>query len=435
MAAPLPDIDSQYPELPTGRSGIDAHALSVELVDSNDQFQALQEAWSKVFAADLESGFFLSWGWVSALFDAYASRVRVLAVRQPGGDYVGFYPISTRMRWSRSQQRFQTVLEPAGRAALSELTGILCAPKHERQVIAALADKITAMRWTRFSMRYEPTGRRSQMLLDALPQAQFNGRFRSYTINDGSIDNLNSLHVTLPNSHDEWLASLSSNTRQKIRRYSRKHLESGAWHVTQTDTDTLTRHIDIVLDLWTRRWVAEKGKSGARRTTSIYRHMFETAHQLGMLHLPILWLDGTPLAAHACIADTSRGHVHFVAAGRSVENDQPNSGLLLHSESIRWAIEAGFAIYDFGHGDEAYKASLGGHTNRLHYLYVERRSQNPYDAIDPFNMASGIRKLRSLIEADKARDARRACKQLQEIAEAHQLPDDPITKLSARLEA
>ncbi|MCJ8310157.1 MAG: GNAT family N-acetyltransferase [Rhizobiaceae bacterium] len=412
-----------------------ASELWVELVDSSDRFAELQQPWKALYTKDRESGFYLSWEWIAALFQDYAPQVRILAVRAHDGAYRAFFPISTRTRWSRSTQKFQTVLEPAGRAALSELTGILCDPNHEAAVVPALARAIAALPWTRFSMRYEPTGRRSKLLLDALPAERFKGRFRAYLINEDTVDNLNCPQVRLPADHDQWLAGLSANTRQKIRRFTRRHLDSGAWHITQVSDETLTRDLDITLDMWTQRWVAEKGRSAARRTTSIYRHMFETAHRHGMLHLPILWSGDTPLVAHACIADTSRGHVHFVAAGRSLENDQPNSGLLLHSESIRWAIDAGFRLYDFGHGDEAYKISLGGKNKRLQYLFVERRSLSPLDAIDTFNLSSAVRKIRSLIRHGKTREARSALAELSKIVEAHQLPDHDITHLSSKLEA
>ena len=422
-------------DLPPSRQPENASALSVEIIDSITQIQSLQEPWQSIYRRDPESGFFLSYDWISALFEQYPSRMRVLAIRGTDGGYLGFFPISTRVRWSRSVKKFQTVLEPGGRAALSELTGILVDPVHEKPVLNALAGAIAALPWTRFTIRYEPTGRRSRILLDALPADQFKGRFRSYLINDDTIDNLSCPQVHLPDSHEAWLVSLSSNTRQKIRRFSRRHLASGDWRVTQTSAETLQRDLDIVLDLWTQRWVGEKGKSGARRTTTIYRHMFETAHAMGMLHLPVLWAGDNPLVAHACIADRSRGHVHFVAAGRSVDHDQPNSGLLLHSESMGWAIDSGFSVYDFGHGDEAYKASLGGQNKKLHYLYVERISDDPKLAIDPFNLSGAKRKIRACIEAGPSEDGRIAGAAFSKIVEAHRPHDEELTKLISKMEA
>ena len=400
----------------------------MDLIETDAQFQALKEPWSRVYSRDIESGFYLSWGWISALFRQYSSRVRILAVRRFGdyseqgadGEYVCFYPISTRMRWSKSRQEFQTILEPGGRAGLSELTGILCDPDHESPAIAALADKIAALPWTRFSMRYEPTGRRSKKLLYALPSQGFDGRFEDYLINKGTIDNLICPQIHLPDEYETWLASLSSNTRQKIRRFTRRHLDSGDWQVTQVSDATRDRDIDIALNFWTKRWVGEKGRSNTQRTTTIYRHMMQTAHDMGALHLPILWAGETPLVAHGCIADATRGHVHFVFSGRGTENDVPNSGLLLHCTSIRWAIEAGFGIYDFGHGDEAYKASLGGQNKRLHYLIVDRESENLRELTDPFNFSIAVKRVQSAIDAGKYDDARLLCQELTKIAEAHQ---------------
>ncbi|MEP0943052.1 MAG: GNAT family N-acetyltransferase [Rhizobiaceae bacterium] len=431
MAATLSELDLNFADRLQPQPRQESVQLTVDLIDSKNQFVNLKAPWQTLYAIDRESGYFLSWGWISALFEEYSSRVRILAVRRTDGprksaspaDYVALFPISSRMRWSDSGQKFQTILEPCGRNALSELTGILCDPAHEAAAIAALADKISALPWTRFSMRYEPTGRRAKILLEALPDDRFVGRFRSYLINDDEIDNLNCPQVALPQVYDNWLSTLSSNTRQKIRRFTRRHLESGEWHVSQVRDDTLDRDIEIVLDHWQQRWVAEKGRSSTRRTTSIYRHMMKTAHQLGALHLPILWAGETPLVAHGCIWDASRRHVHFVLSGRSIENDRPNSGFLLHCDSIRRAVEAGFAIYDFGHGDEAYKASLGGSIKRLHYLFVERRSNHPVDTIDPYNMSHAVRRIRSSLDTGKTVEARAACNDLLKIIDAHSLKD------------
>ena len=141
MAALRSNIDPLSTDLPDWLQWNDAPTLGVELIDSMEQLLALEEPWRAIYDRDPESGFFLSWDWIAALFQQYAPRVRVLAVRNTEGEYLGFFPISTRLRWSRSEQQFQTILEPGGRAGLSELTGIVCNRLHEKAVVSVLAGR------------------------------------------------------------------------------------------------------------------------------------------------------------------------------------------------------------------------------------------------------------------------------------------------------
>ncbi len=284
-------------------------------------------------------------------------------------------------------------------------------------------------------MRYEPTGRRSEQFLKCFPEDSFRGRFEDYRINEGTVDNLICPQIELPATHDAYLAGLSSNTRQKIRRFARRQLESGTWHITQANADTVKRDIDILMDLWMSRWGSQKKPSQARNIAANYRHMMKTAHDLGALHLPILWHAERPLVAHGCISDASRGHVHFVLSGRSSDPDQQNSGLLLHNDSIQRAIENGFSIYDFGHGDEPYKTSLGGTDKRLNYIILERLSDDIPETIDPFNITDPARKVRSFISKGDMTKASLACDELLKIMEAKPRERGSLASMTKDLEA
>ncbi len=429
---PVQDRPLTQPHKPTV-----APALVVETIDSKETFLGLEQAWKALYAQDQESGYFLSWGWISKVFHNNPDRIRILAVRKTGADagYIAFFPVTSRIRWSNSDQNFQGILEPGGRVALSELTGFLCNPDTEKVAISAIADSVSSMPWTRFSMRYEPTGRRSEHFLKCFPTDRFRGQFEDYRINQGSVDNLVCPQIELAPTYDDYLAKLSSNTRQKIRRFTRRELDSGNWHITQVTADTVDRDITILMDLWMSRWGSKKKQSQARKTAATYRHMMEASHELGALHLPILWQGDRPLVAHGCISDTSRGQVHFVLSGRSSDPDQQNSGLLLHSDSIRRAIENGFSIYDFGHGDEPYKSSLGGTDKRLNYIVVERLTDEIPETIDLFNITDPARKIRSFIDKGDMSKASIACDELLKIMEAKPRTRGPLTNIPKDLEA
>ncbi|NKB51075.1 MAG: hypothetical protein GKR97_02425 [Rhizobiaceae bacterium] len=137
MATHLPVQDAL---LSSARKPEAEPALVVETIDSIETFLKLEPAWKALYELDSESGYFLSWGWISNVFRRNRDRIRILAVRNVGKNtgYVAFFPITSRIRWSSSKQSFQGILEPGGRVALSELTGFLCHPDEEKRQLPRL---------------------------------------------------------------------------------------------------------------------------------------------------------------------------------------------------------------------------------------------------------------------------------------------------------
>src|SRR5262249_21248700 len=62
-------------------------------------------------------------------------------------------------------------------------------------------------------------------------------------------------------------------------------------------------------------------------------------------------------------------------SGRDETFDGPQSGLILHAHSIRYAISRGFTTYDFLRGNEAYKYSFGVEERRIKSVVVTTKSE------------------------------------------------------------
>jgi len=370
-------------------------SFHVEIIDDWDSFCALQQDWEAVYDRDPEAHFFLSWGWLADFFRDNPSRWRVFAVRgkEPGTEYVGFFPAKYRAHWSKSTKCFQTEIEAGGRLGWSEYTGFLCDPAHEQKVMTALADRLAALPWVRLSVCYEPSQRRADLFMNAFPRDRFRSRYKDYRINKGQTDNLVCPQISLPADYETYLADcLSSNTRQKIRRFTRKSIDSGELRITQTTTETFDQNADILLDQWQQKWSPLKGADKARSIANMYRRMLKTGLKLDALHLPVLWRGDVPLGALGSIADKNTKHLCFILAGRNETENDANAGLLLHSQSINWAIENGIEIYDFSHGDEAYKYSFGAHDRHVKYVSIRRRNPTERELLDPINIREVMNK-------------------------------------------
>ena len=218
--------------------------------------------------------------------------------------------------------------------------------------------------------------------------------------NKGEIDNLVSLKVPIEAGFENVLTSrVSANTRQKIRRYRRKLLETGIYRITTANTETVERDIAGLLRNWGDQWSVQKGSSKAVEIAERYGRALLTAESMQRLFLPVLWQGDKMLAALGHVVDEKQGSVNFLVAGRNSKVNDPAIGLLLHAHAIEWAAEAGSRTYDFGHGDQGYKRSFGPEEMRSRYLTVRRAGGK--SVLDTISVGAALQRLASFAEQGK----------------------------------
>lgn len=389
--------------------------VQVDVIETWDAFLGLRQAWDAVHARDPEAGYFLSWDWFAEVFRANPGRWRVLAVK-PGGsvpDHVCFFPLKLGTRWSSSSQQFTTDLQAGGRLSWGQYTGFVCLPEQEKTAIAAVTAKLTDMPWGRLSHKNDPCRRRLDLFLNGFAESEYRISHGEDIINGGTTDNLICPLIELPDDYESYLqSSLSSNTRQKMRRFWRKFEAADDLMIRNSTAETHERDLTILLDFWFTSWAPARGRSSAERAVQKYREILGQSHALGAVHIPVLWRGDRPLGALANIVDRDKQHLYFIAAGRDETVQDPNVGLLLHAHNIRWAIGNSIRSYDFCHGNEPYKYSFGASDRRVSNVSIYRRSGSGVDRLDPVHIGDALRKAIRLMETDKVDDAAKACRQI-----------------------
>ena len=377
--------------------------LRVEVIDTFAAFAQLRGPWADLLARDPDSGLFLSWAWLAEAFVRSPGRWQVLAVREGTrkGRYLCFLPLKLRLHWSRSEGLLQTQLDPGGRLGFSEYTGFLCDPAEEDRAISALARHLARTGWSDLELRYEPTGRRSRILAEAFPSEDFRVVWQPYRINGGTTNNLVCPRIALPATWDAYLETgPGSNTRQKIRRYTRKHIDTGDLRVTLTSAETFARDLDIMMDFWRAKWAALKEPDNLAALDGNYRQMMIDSLALDALVMPVLWRGEVAIGVMGGIADRARGQLVFAVSGRDLASDDPAIGLLLHAHAIRWAIENGFSSYDFGHGDEPYKYTFGAVDAEVFNIRISRLVRDGR-VFDPFCTPEALRRAQGFLETGR----------------------------------
>jgi len=352
--------------------------LRVDVIDDPQAFAALEPCWEEIHRRDPNAGYFLSYRWMAEVVRAQPEGWVVLGVRpeEAAGSYVCFLPLRVKERWSRSRGELVTELEPAGRFLWGQYSGFLCDPEFERSALPALAETARELPWSRLTLKYlaEPE-HRTRLFLNGFDPNDYRVRFPSSTINGGTVDALTCPFVPLPVDFETYLrSSVSRNMRQKIRRFSRRIDASDELRVTIADRDTFDRDLGVLLELWHHKWAPVRGTETADAVASKYREILTRNFALDAVLLVVLWREDRPLGASAAVIDRDAGCLHFIVSGRDETATEEFIGIVVHAHNIRWAIEHGFATYDFCHGNEAYKYSFGAVDRVVRHLSITRRS-------------------------------------------------------------
>lgn len=342
--------------------------MQVDIMRGLEALRVLQADWRRIYAADPEGQFFLSWPWMSKRLERRRGWALLVARPAPNAPPVGLFPVKRRTRTNRKGRSYAEIMMP-GRGA-ADYTGFLCEPEHQDWVARAFAARLRRLDWQVMNLEcLRLSKRRSKGFLGAFGANRFAVE-RESMVMDSGIDNAICPYADLADDWDRYLAELSANTRQRLRRLLRR-VDGTTIRVTHADADTVQRDIGILLQLWTERWAEDKGE----RLQSILdstREELTDAQANGTLHLPILWRGAQPVAALASLIDFEKRQMLFQLGARDPSADELSPGLLLHAHSIRSAIERGLLRYDFLRGNERYKYTFATGERRIESIIIRR---------------------------------------------------------------
>ncbi|MDJ0902903.1 MAG: GNAT family N-acetyltransferase [Xenococcus sp. MO_188.B8] len=384
--------------------------MKIVKIDSFETFKKIRGNWDSVYTADPQAHFFLSWVWLSGWLPMVHESWFILAAKPDSGDssYVAFFPLKMRLM-HHDGGGFETEICMAGNS-MADYTGFICLPGYEVEVINAFATHIQQkLVWSSFDVKsileYDT---RMSLFLRSFPGDSFElSQLRIQSKNEDDPDNYIAPYVSLPNNWENYLQNyVSSNTRQKIRRFLRKIETSDEFHITHVDANNLKSHIEILLGFWTTRWRKHKGDN-YDVIIDYYRLILHHCFKNNCLYLPVLWQGDRPLGAIANFVDVQQKSMLFVITGRDQTHNNPPPGLILHSDAIRYAIENGYKVYDFLRGNEEYKYSFGTKERHIQHIVVKDKNyqnrQQDVKQILPLALQLAIRHHRAnrLIKAEQ----------------------------------
>lgn len=348
--------------------------MRIELISSMEAFTNLKEDWEAVYAADPDARFFLSWTWLSGWLRNTQKWFVLVAKRDALSPPVAFFPMRLRIRKTAEGEVIKEVAMAGNRVA--DYTGFICRPEYYDAVISAFATAIQKMKWDQVHLENICLSLpRSKQFLSYFSSKDYEFKIKKHFNKNDTTDNYVCPYVSLPECWETYLTeNLSTNTRQKIRRFLRKIDGSSDMRITCATADTIKRDLDILLQLWIQKWSYKKPKNTLTALQSTYRTMLEQSFEAGLLFLPVCWNGEMPVGALASFIDRRKKSLLFFIGGRDETFKGFPSGFVLHAFSLRFGISNGFQTYDFMRGNEPYKYLFGCKERQVWYILISTRS-------------------------------------------------------------
>lgn len=397
--------------------------MHVDVIEEFGALEGVRGDWEAAYAADPEASFFMSWRWIADWLAARRTVWLVLAAKPTQADdrYVAFLPLRMRVHFDKERGFFNELYLAGG--GYSDHAGVLAHPDFEAAAVSAFTDHLRRkLNWAKLTMdNLWMSDRRRRLFLSAFDELRFVHKNIEYVDKVANTDISVCPSIALPSDWDAYLATLSANNRQKIRRWQRKVDASEDYDITLADAETYARDIDMLLRLWKTQWARRKG-ARAEDIVQRDRAMLTRCAENGTLFLPVFRHGGRPVAALAILVDHAKKAMLFFITGRDETYDEAPAGYLLHAYSIRHAIAQGFATYDFLRGDEPYKYLFASQERRLRACSVATKSgHNLGGALDPRGLGSMRDMALELEKKNEIAAAERAYRQILAMR-----PDDAL---------
>ena len=388
--------------------------MQVDVITDVETLAKLRQDWERLYKADPEAQFFVSWAWLVPYMRFYKGAWFVLAARlgNPGSPYVALMPLRMRTRMSGKTGLYFNEISMAGNNA-ADYTGAICDPVHAEMALKAFGRHVAQMGWARLNLENLRMSReRVFAFIGQFSRDIFAMREFSRVNAADNVDNCRCFAAALPDTFDGYLDNvLSTNTRQKLRRFLRK-VDAGELRITRADADTYERDIDTLLELWRIKWGARKGD----RLASILhnnRRVLRDSFRNGTLFLPVLWQGDRPLGALAIFVDPVKKALLFFMAGRDETVTSIPAGLILHGHCIKLAIENGLTTYDFLRGDEPYKFAFGVTESKINCAQIyTKNGRNVGDRLDPRSLNAIFAEVTSLHQKGELERAENGYRQI-----------------------
>ncbi|GEM_PF-2685111 len=327
------------------------------ILDIKDNPEQAKRIWQEIYEEDSSASPFMSWEWVNSWmrYFSHNRELRLVYAEDAGGDPVAMIPFMAEPA-AAFRFTFANKIQILGSdsMACSEHLGFLL----KDGVDISIANDLLTFIWQQYqgckyiSFSDMDTGSRSAKTITNW--ATKNGIKQQIKTKGGCWQ------TELPKTLDDFLAKLSRNFRQQIRRSMRKIDNSNSFSVQQiTDRESIKHAAGKLAELNLKRMSVKKINSCFN---SAEMHNFFIDMTVDMIcanraWLDVIYSDGKIIAAALHLVD--KNSVAYYQGGFDEEFGKLRPMVVLFAKAIQRAIDNNCTVYDFLGGNEAYKQRWG----------------------------------------------------------------------------
>jgi CelD/BcsL family acetyltransferase involved in cellulose biosynthesis len=319
--------------------------------------------------------FFQSWTWVGAWLSCLPSSVELYLLEVVDGERaIGLAVFGARTLVRRRFVRSRALLlHEAGTRDLDhmaiEYNAILAGDGKEREVLAAAVEcfRSADIAWDELVVS-GLDARAFQTWQSAVRHTNW-----QVVVREESTCHFVDLDAVRRSGID-YLALLSSNTRQQVRRSIKAYEAFGSLSISSASTtDAALEYLHGLRELHNAHWQS-KGKDGAFPSEFTRRfHERLVRDATARAEVQLLRVTAGRETVGYLYNFVRNGHIYFYQSGFKYADDSKlRPGLVCHYLAVMHELAAGHRIYDFLAGPQRYKQSLGTANAKMYWVSLQK---------------------------------------------------------------
>lgn len=340
-------------------------------VYQTQQWPEVSKLWAELDEVSPYSSFYLSTEWTTVWLEVFGEvlqpEILVFENEERATGMCLLVPSTERRGPFRVKRIYlNTVGGDIEDRTLMEFNNLLCRAGWEEKNVGALAAYLQSLEWDEFVVEGISPG----PLLECFRVGGFSQLPPVTSTMPSYYVNLEQLRQ----SGASYESSLSSNTREQLRRSVRRYATIGEVRVeVATELFRAEQLFDEMCGMHQSRW-QKKGETGAfgpGRRLEFHRTLISQAFEKGSIQL--LRVAAGEQTIGILYNFVKNGKVYFFQSGFNYSDDKHlKPGLVTHVFAVRYCLNAGFTEYDFLAGDAQYKRSLARECRQLNWVVFAR---------------------------------------------------------------
>jgi CelD/BcsL family acetyltransferase involved in cellulose biosynthesis len=326
---------------------------SLRIICNTSEFITLRDTWNDLLIRSSSNTVFLTWEWMYTWWSCFGKGKELcIIIAEDEGSIVGIAPLHIiRERiFGLSTLRHIEFLGSTG--IITEYQDFIILQGREQEIVNIFMDFLFSrtIEWDAMNfVSMKQDGLNNKLILNYCDNREI-----KYSVYNTNV----SPYIELPPNFDEYMQSLSRNSRWRFKSLKKKLGNGRKVEIVETkDKTTVASDFSTIMHLHQIRW-EDKGGDGsfAKHRAQYLRFHSEVVQKFydnGWLYLLQLKVDGVPVAGQYNFF--YHNVVCYHSVGFDPEWAEHNVGSVLQLNAIEDSIQKGAKEFDFLRGTEQYK--------------------------------------------------------------------------------